>query len=414
MHDTKTITDNRTAVTGLSSTDAEHVAASLAAANSPNTVRVYRGTWKRWHDWASRRGRQTVPAAPTDVAAYITERAQSGAAPATVRMDCAGIAAAHRAVGADDPIRREPIRQAMRRIVRTNRGKGRGQVQGVDWAGADHAAALAEDDGSVAGLRDGALIRIGSDALLRVSELAALTVTDVEVQPNGSGTVTIRRSKIDQEGRGHVRFLGAQTVAAIRRYQQAARVADGPLLRRVHKGGAVGGPLGVRSICRIITRRDAGAGIDGRVSGHSLRVGSAQSLVAAGATLVELQQAGDWKSARMPAHYARHQLAAHGAVARLRYRVAATARVAPLKHPAPCSAGLPCLASHRGVDTRATVCLSNRRGWRRRSERGRKRSAVKRDNRRYRHLTGPNANVQAPVVGRGSRRTSRAQAGTLA
>lgn len=377
MHDNKTITNNRTAVSGLPSTDPEHVAASLAAANSPNTIRAYRGTWRRWHDWASRRGRQTVPAAPADVAAYITERAESGAAPATVRMDCAGIAAAHRAIGADNPIRREAIRQAMRSIMRTNRGKGRGQVQGVDWTSADHAAALAEDDGSVAGLRDGALIRIGSDALLRVSELAALTVTDLEVQPNGSGTVTIRRSKTDQEGRGHVRFLGAQTVAAIRRYQQAAGVAEGSLLRRVHKGGAVGGPLGVRSIRRIITRRAAGAGIDGRVSGHSLRIGAAQSLVAAGATLVELQQAGDWKSARMPAHYARHQLAAHGAVARLRYRVEAPARVAPLKHPAPCAAGPPCLTSDRGVDTRAATCLSNRRDWRRRSERGRKRSAVR-------------------------------------
>ena len=48
----------------------------------------------------------------------------------------------------------------------------------------------------------------------------------------------------------------------------------------------------------------------GRVSGHSLRVGSAQSLAAAGAGLVELQEAGDWQAPTMPAHYARHQFAA--------------------------------------------------------------------------------------------------------
>ena len=58
----------------------------------------------------------------------------------------------------------------------------------------------------------------------------------------------------------------------------------------------------------------------GRVSGHSLRVGSAQSLAAAGAGLVELQEAGDWQAPTMPAHYARHQFAARGAVAKLRYR----------------------------------------------------------------------------------------------
>ena len=56
------------------------------------------------------------------------------------------------------------------------------------------------------------------------------------------------------------------------------------------------------------------------VSGHSLRVGSAQSLAAAGAGLVDLQQAGDWKAPQMPARYARHQFAARGAVAKLRYQ----------------------------------------------------------------------------------------------
>ena len=66
--------------------------------------------------------------------------------------------------------------------------------------------------------------------------------------------------------------------------------------------------------------------VAGRVSGHSLRVGSAQSLAAAGAGLVELQEAGDWQAPTMPAHYARHQLAARGAVAKLRYQADRGAR----------------------------------------------------------------------------------------
>ena len=41
-----------------------------------------------------------------------------------------------------------------------------------------------------------------------------------------------------------------------------------------------------------------------------LRVGSTQSLAAAGAGLVELQEAGDWQAPTIPAHYARDQLAA--------------------------------------------------------------------------------------------------------
>ncbi len=61
-------------------------------------------------------------------------------------------------------------------------------------------------------------------------------------------------------------------------------------------------------------------GVNGSLSaGHSLRVGGAQSLAAGGASIVEMQTAGRWQSPAMPGHYARGQLAARGAVARVRY-----------------------------------------------------------------------------------------------
>ncbi len=237
-------------------------------------------------------------------------------------MDRTSIAAAHRALGADNPTAYEAVRQVMRSIAMASRDRGRGQVRGVEWGGADRVAEIAERDGSVAGLRDGALIRVGSDALLRVSEIAALDVADLIEQPDGTGTLTVRHSKTDQERGVHTRFVGRPTVAAVRRYREKAMAPDdGVLFRRVSTGGPAGGRLDVRSIRRIIVRRAADAGIVDRVSGHSLRVGSAQSLAAAGADLVGMQQAGDWKSPRMPAHYARHLLPARGAVARLRYGV---------------------------------------------------------------------------------------------
>ena len=61
------------------------------------------------------------------------------------------------------------------------------------------------------------------------------------------------------------------------------------------------------------------AGLDGSFSGHSPRVGMAQDLVRAGATIAQIQIAGRWESPRMPAHYARGELAGRGAVARLIY-----------------------------------------------------------------------------------------------
>ena len=116
-----------------------------------------------------------------------------------------------------------------------------------------------------------------------------------------------------------MRYLGAPTMQRLAAWLSGASIAaGGPLFRQVLKDGAtVSGRLGVRSIRSIIVRRAAAAGVAGRVSGHSLRVGSAQSLAAAGAGLVELQEAGDWQAPTMPAHYARHQLAARGAVAKV-------------------------------------------------------------------------------------------------
>ena len=52
---------------------------------------------------------------------------------------------------------------------------------------------------------------------------------------------------------------------------------------------------------------------------QALKVAVTQSLARRGASLVEMQTAGRWKSPVMPAHYAQAELAALGAVARLRY-----------------------------------------------------------------------------------------------
>ena len=117
-----------------------------------------------------------------------------------------------------------------------------------------------------------------------------------------------------------MQYLGVLTVKRIRAWLDKAGVTTGPLFRRVRRGNVPGTqPLSVSGLRLMLKRRAADAGIEGRVSGHSLRVGAAQSLVAHGATIVEIQIDGRWSSPQMPGHYARAQLAGRGAVARLRY-----------------------------------------------------------------------------------------------
>jgi len=110
----------------------------------------------------------------------------------------------------------------------------------------------------------------------------------------------------------------------VRVWQEEAGIISGHLFRRVSQGlrysQTVGSnPLSTEAIRQIVKKRAEKAGKTEGISGHSLRVGSAQSLARAGSSLVEMQQASCWQSPEMPARYARKELAGHGAIARLRY-----------------------------------------------------------------------------------------------
>ena len=176
----------------------------------------------------------------------------------------------------------------LKRIGRDGRDRGRGQVAGIGWAAAEAAASIASNGGdSLAGLRDGALLRVMSDGLLRISEASALRVVDVEATADG-GTVTVRASE-DRPAWGTAR-CGSSALPRSRlcsRYLEAAGITDGPLFRRIRKGGRVTADrLGADSIRAIVRKRAAAVdGITGRIGGHSLRVGSARELAADGASL---------------------------------------------------------------------------------------------------------------------------------
>lgn len=316
------LTVTTTGTQQLATADRRRVAAAVAAL-APNTRKAYGSAWAAWERWALDRGCPTLPATAADVADYLNARHEDGAAPASIRLARAAVAKVHQVSGAADPTADGLVTDVLKRIGRDGRERGRGQVAGIGFTQAEAAASLASNGGgSLAGLRDGAIIRVMSDTLARISEVAALTVGDVEATEDG-GTLTIRASKTDQQGDGAVRFLGKPTVAAVKRYTEAAGIEDGPLFRRIRKGDQVtAAALGADSIRAIVRKRAADVdGIAGRIGGHSLRVGSARELAADGASLVELQQAGGWRSPTTPAVYVKRESATRGPMARRRYGV---------------------------------------------------------------------------------------------
>ena len=302
----------------LAGADAAKLAAVLDSALAPNTRRAYRAAAERCAAWLADRDLALTDAG---LAAYVADLADQGRAPATIKLAASAVGAVARAQGLDDP-RGELTRQAVKGATRANRDRGRGQVQGLDREDLEVAARLAAADGSAAGLRDAAMLRLGSDGLLRIGELAAVQVGDLEDDAaDGSARLRLAASKTDQAGEGAVLYVGAETVRAIRAWQRAASIVDGPLFRRLSRAGNVIGDqaLTPNAARAIVARRAAAAGVEGRVSGHSLRVGSAQSLVRAGADLPELMQAGRWRDSATAAGYAAGELAGRGAVARFFY-----------------------------------------------------------------------------------------------
>ena len=279
------------------------------ASLSENTRRSYEAALRGF----DRSGR---PGTDAGVAAYLGDLFGEGRSASVAAMAVAALRFRAGLEGRDSPVGPETER-AQDMFRRLGTGRGYGRVAGVGWEEADRACGLAESAGNLAGLRDAAIVAVGSDALLRVSEIEALDVGDVNLADQ---TVLVRDSGTDQDDAGAVQYLGEPTVARVRAWIEAAALTEGPLFRPLYKSGRLReGRLTQRSIRSIIIRRARDAGVQGRISGHSLRVGAAQSLAAAGASLVETQFAGRWRSPAMPVRYAQERLAGGGAVARLRY-----------------------------------------------------------------------------------------------
>jgi integrase len=172
------------------------------------------------------------------------------------------------------------------------------------------------------GARDKALILLGFLGGFRRSELTALDVNDLQFT-NAGVTITIRRSKTDQESLGRLvtvpKLRGPLCcVRALRRW--LGMRADGvPLFttltarRRVTSRRMSGG-----AVAEVIKRRVAEIGLDPRqYSGHSMRVGFVTAAARAGAAIWQIKQQTGQKTDAVVAGYIRDGAAAGASVARL-------------------------------------------------------------------------------------------------
>ena len=302
----------------LTITDSDRIRIPAAwEALSVNSRRCYQGVWDRCGQWLTDRGITLDDLSDEMMAVYIATLDAEGRTPATISVSVAAVKWFFAHVRNEERSW-QTTENKLRSIRRDSKTRGPGQVAPLTYNLVDRICLQAEADAKnpLAGLRDSAIIRLMSDCLLRVSEVAAVNVGDLK-----DNTLTIRQSKTDQMGEGRVLFVGDETVQVIAELKAKENISRGALFRRVLKNGKMTTTrLTPEAVREIVKKRSQGIrGVKGRVSGHSLRVGSAVSLAWGNASLVEMQVDGRWKDSRMPSHYASVELAKNSATARIKY-----------------------------------------------------------------------------------------------
>ncbi len=242
-----------------------------------STIRGYQSDWRTFEVWCAASGLTALPAAPETVALYLAAHADR-LKPATLGRHLAAISKAHQAAGHESPasMRHAAVSEVLKGIRRT---KGVAQDRKAPLLASQLIRALATMRTDSIGLRDRALLLIGFAGAFRRSELVALDVADVVTDDDGL-TVTLRRSKTDQEGIG--RKIGIPRgsspdtcpVRALHAWMDAASITEGALFRSVNRHGKVGGRLSDKHVAIAVKQAAAPIGLDAKsFAGHSLRAG---------------------------------------------------------------------------------------------------------------------------------------------
>jgi len=245
---------------------------------------------------------------------YLSQLANNGRKVATIERALAAIAEAQRAAEYANPRQSAVVRSVLQGIRRT---KGTAQNQKTPISIEDlHVIVAALPDGGK-GVRDRAILLLGFAGAFRRSELTALDVADLSVTSEGL-TVTLRRSKTDQEGAGRKvgipRGNGLCPVRAVTEWLAwlQARLGDGvstagPLFRTFDRHGRLlGNRLDGKDIADLIKTHAKRAGLDAtRFSGHSLRAGLATAAAKAGKSERTIMAQTGHKSATMVRRYIR-------------------------------------------------------------------------------------------------------------
>jgi site-specific recombinase XerD len=281
-------------------TSSEMLAATvlkIEGAYSPSTIRAYRANFARFITYCAKLGVSSLPANAQTVTSYISHLANSHLKSASVRMAVTAIAAIHRLNRFEDPTKDPDALLEVRRMHR-KLGRSSNQALGVTHTILEKLISVTDD--SLKGIRDRALLLLAYDSLCRRSELVSLRIEDISNLGTDKGLqIRLRKSKTDPNAMGKWLHLSERTQRAIEDWIDASEIEEGFLIRRMTKhDGVLPKGISIGHINRIYKRLAAEAELDSKmiehISGHSMRVGSAQDLMSSGASMPILMNRGRW------------------------------------------------------------------------------------------------------------------------
>ncbi len=269
---------------------------------SRNTLDAYRTDLHQYGEFLDDRGLDALGAGPGDVSEFLADLATGERRPAcssaTVHRKAACLRSFYKHLRRDELIADDPtaVLQAPRRAKKL--------PQVLNYAEVQKLLASPRGDEPTA-LRDRALLEVMYACGLRASETIGLELADID----------LRQGFLRARGKGskeRIVPLGRKAIAAVSVYLRGGR---SKLVGEGHEAKLFvnfrGGPLSRQGLYKIVQRHARAAGLDGKLSPHTLRHSFATHLLAGGCDLRAVQEMlghADISTTQMYTHLSGEQL----------------------------------------------------------------------------------------------------------
>jgi integrase/recombinase XerD len=249
---------------------------------SRNTLEAYRSDLQQFGEFLARRAVDPLEVGPTDLAAFVSEMADGRedkppVAPATLQRKIACLRSFYRNLRREQILAHDPTTELRPPKARARLPKvlSRDEV----------ASLLAQPRGTgPAALRDRALLETMYACGLRASEATALELSELDLE----GGILRARGKGSKE---RIVPIGSEAVKRLREYLERGRPRLVGLRDEQHvfvNQRGIG--LSRQGLYKIVQRHASSAGLEQRMSPHTLRHTFATHLLAGGCDLRSLQE----------------------------------------------------------------------------------------------------------------------------